>query len=187
MDAVTAGRACRGAQHGRAAAPIRLVRVPSDPDVRNDYGLRPTALAGGRCYAPANARSDQPCPRHGHRPGRELRGRARDPADRGIDQHQVDPRRGRAVGRDGGLRRPRARRRRLGLRRQPPPVHRRGGPRRRRGRADREGQRDGPAQPRACSTGARRPTAGSRRRSRRTRSRCRSIARSPTCWRPTGR
>ena len=62
------------------------------------------------------------------------------------------PRRGRAVGRDRGLRRPRARRRGVGLRREPPPVHRRGGPGRRRGRPDRQGQRDRPARPRPCST-----------------------------------
>ena len=62
------------------------------------------------------------------------------------------------VGRDRGLRRPGARRRRLGLRRQPPPVDRRGGPRRRRGRPDREGQRDGPAARPWSSTSGRRPS-----------------------------
>ena len=65
--------------------------------------------------------------------------------------------------RERGLRRPRHRRRGVGVRREPPPDDRRGGPRRRGGRPDREG-----AAPRPSATRRpRRPPAGARAASRR--------------------
>ena len=87
-----------------------------------------------------------------------------------IDRDQDRPGRGRRLGRERGLRRPRPRRRRVGLREQPPPDDGGGRPRRRRGRPHRPGQRHRAARPGR----ARRPAAGprdaTRPRSRRTRS-----------------
>ena len=71
---------------------------------------------------------------------------------------QDRPGRGRRLGRERGLRRPRPGRRRVGLRLVARPDRRRGRPRRRRGRPDRPGQRHRPARP----DPARRPAAGPR-------------------------
>ena len=97
--------------------------------------------------------------------GRRVCRRPGRPPPRRIDRHQDRPGRGRRVRRERGVRGPRPRRRRVGLRQQPHPDDGRGGPGRRRSRPDRTGQRHGPARADAASTTGRRPTARTRRRS----------------------
>ncbi len=102
-----------------------------------------------------HARDHRPGARHRPRPGCDLCRRAGRPAPRRVDRRQERRPGGRLLPRERGVRRPRPRRRSVGLRGQPRPHHDRGGSGRRPGRPDRAGVRD-----RAPSArGARRPPA----------------------------
>ncbi len=119
------------------------------------------------------------------RTGRDIRRRPRRPAPRGEHLGQDRPGRGRRLGRERRVRRPRPRRRCVGLRLVARPDRHRGRSGRGRGRPDRPGERDRPPRTGPGSTTARPPTGRTRRRSSRTRSRSRSRPRSRTCSPPT--
>ena len=135
-----------------AGEPGRSAAARSSDVTRNRADALATPDPPTRDTLGRDAGSDKPCPRHGNCAGRLLRGRASGPAGRGVDHHQVRPARRRGRRRERGLRRPRPRRRGVGVRGEPPPVDRRGRPGRRRGRPDRQGERDRAPDARSGST-----------------------------------
>ena len=132
-----------------------------------------------------DARDHRPGARHRPSPGSDLRRRAGRPAPRRVDRRQERDAGWRLGRRERGLRRPRPRRRGVGLRGQPRPDDRRSGPGRGPGRPDRPGIRDRDPPARRAGRSAARPVAGSRHRWRRIPSRCRWKTRSATCSRRT--